>query len=424
MDGEEEEYGELELFLNSEDHCDEVLTISPSLTLRERPDSGKDQTGPSASASPVVVEPKESKRIPLPSPSPTRAESENPKIGVRVRPDTLLKDKTTFAALGPVMQAEEGLGYTWKAYAASVVIKGTQDYDSTADGLDTSIRDLVDQHQVQIKGAISEGYPSRMDHVLVEAYIDVQKSIARAVDTLHAARLLLQGSYPPQYLEARLSMERKPQLDGFALTVKVSVKDEYKVAGDTAPVGEVKTSLAEIITRLQRFIREATGILRKDYALVLCNYTMESAYERVLTNLVELEDDPFPDLDDEFKTPEYFGKQLAQLSQNIKRMEKDRSSSKEERLTWMKGIGTYQALLRTIQSVQKQIVRMERFFYLGTYPSGVRGREDVRSITCAVFPKQPMAFRDKIFRFRIALIQYLGIARSLRKFASAARRKF
>jgi hypothetical protein len=269
MDGEEEEYGELELFLNSEDHCDEVLTISPSLTLRERPDSGKDQTGPSASASPVVVEPKESKRIPLPSPSPTRAESENPKIGVRVRPDTLLKDKTTFAALGPVMQAEEGLGYTWKAYAASVVIKGTQDYDSTADGLDTSIRDLVDQHQVQIKGAISEGYPSRMDHVLVEAYIDVQKSIARAVDTLHAARLLLQGSYPPQYLEARLSMERKPQLDGFALTVKVSVKDEYKVAGDTAPVGEVKTSLAEIITRLQRFIREATGILRKDYALVL-----------------------------------------------------------------------------------------------------------------------------------------------------------
>jgi hypothetical protein len=314
---------------------------------------------------------------------------------------------------------------TWENYAEEILMEGKKNYAVMAENFDKLIQEMVEKHMRRSGRVVPKARPSHLEVSIAQKYVDVQKAVTKAVNTLHMARLLLQGAYPPQYLEARVSITKTSPSEAFTYKVRLGVKHEYRVPGEQHPTGALEAQLSEIVTRLQRFIRRAQSVLGKDYALILGRYTTKNAFLRVLTDLGELEDDPFPDLDDAFKSPEYFGERLAKLSQQIKSIERESTPSMSlgnERKLLMEAIGTYQSLQRTIKTVEKQLMRMQRYFFLGRYPDEGRDKDDMKPVTCSVFPSKPMTFRKKIFRFQIALVKYRSVAQNLSRFKRMANR--
>ncbi|MHA1682705.1 MAG: hypothetical protein ACTSUE_17330 [Promethearchaeota archaeon] len=338
-------------------------------------------------------------------------------LGFVVRPDTPKGDR--FTPLGPKKVAEPN----WMNYSDGILSEGKKDYDNMAENFDNHMEEMVKKHMRESGKVIPTAKPTHLEISMAQQYVDVQKAVTKAVDTLYIVRRLLQGSYPPQYLEARVSIERKTPSESLSYKVRLNVKSEYRVPGEEYPSGLLHTRLSEIVTKLHSFILRAQNVLSKDYSLVLGRYTMKNAFFRILTNLNELEDDPFPDLDDAFKTPEYFGERLVILSKEMKAIEKDSTLSislVNERKMWMEAIGTYQSLQRTIKRMEKQLIQMQKYFYLGRYPDCGREKHDVNAITCSVFPSKPMEFRKKIFRFQIALVKYRSVAQNLSRFKRIA----
>lgn len=379
--------------------------------------------GPGPSIKPVPIENKTmekpsqinvSRRLPM---STQRGSGRG--VGCAIHHDT--HKNMEFTPLGPKRVNTPA----WANYAANVLAVGKNNYANMAENFDAQISGMVEKHMRASGKVVPKAGPTRLEINIAQTYVNVQRAMAKAVDALHTATMLLQGAYPPQYLEARVALMRKSLSEALTYKVRIRVKQEYKVPEEDHPSGDLHTQLSTTVTQLQNFITRAQGILSKDYALVLGRYTMKNAFFRVLTDLSQLDDDPFPDLDDAFRTPEYFGERLVNLSQRIKLIEKEippPTNLADERKIWMDAIGTYQALERTTKRVEKQLVQMKKYFQLGRYPEKKRNKGDTNAITCSVFPSKPMAFRKKIFRFQIALVKYRSLAQNLDRFKRMADR--